>query len=152
MIRELSGNETGLAYEAMLELRPRIGTREQFVERVNNVQRPESYRLVAVFENGQEQAASVGGFRVLHFLAWGNAMYLDDLSTKASFRGRGHGGQILDWCMAEARRLELGQFHLDSGVGIDRMAAHRLYLNRKMRISSHHFQIDLDQRTGPVAT
>ena len=144
MIRELAFGETSLAYPAMLELRPRIGTREQFVSRVDEVQRPEGYRLVGVFEDGETEAASVGGFRVIHFLAWGDAMYLDDLSTRAAFRGRGHGGQILDWCMTEARRLGLGQFHLDSGVGIDRMAAHRLYLNKRMRISSHHFQIDLD--------
>ena len=70
-------------------------------------------------------------------------MARDDLSTTAASRERGHGGQILDWWMAEARRLGLGQFHLDSGVGVDRMAAHRLYLNPKMGISSHHFQIDL---------
>ncbi len=143
MIRELAPEETGLAYEAMLELRPGIGPRKQFVKRINEVQRPEGYRLVALFVDGQEQAASVGGFRVIHFLAWGDAMYLDDLSTRADFRGRGHGGRLLDWCTAEARRLGLGQFHLDSGVGIDRMAAHRLYLNKGMRISSHHFQIDL---------
>lgn len=143
MIRELAPEETGLAYEAMLELRPGIGTREQFINRINEVQRPEGYRLVGLFVDGGAQAASVGGFRVIHFLAWGNAMYLDDLSTRADFRGRGQGGRLLDWCMAEARRLGLGQFHLDSGVGIDRMAAHRLYLNKGMRISSHHFQVDL---------
>lgn len=143
MLRELGPDETGLAYEAMRELRPRIGSRDQFVERVNTVQRSEGYRLVAVFEEGREEAAAVGGFRVIHFLAWGDAMYLDDLSTRATSRGRGHGGQILDWCLAEARSLGLGQFHLDSGVGIDRMAAHRLYLNKGMRISSHHFQIEL---------
>jgi len=147
MLRELTPDETGLAYEAMLELRPRIGTREQFVDRVNRVQRAEGYRLVGVFEDGEEQAATAGGFRVIHFLAWGDAMYLDDLSTRAAFRGRGHGGEILDWCMAEARRLGLEQFHLDSGVGIDRMAAHRLYLNKGMRISSHHFQIEIGPRS-----
>jgi hypothetical protein len=39
----------------------------------------------------------------------------------------------------EARRLGCGEFHLDSGVGPDRTDAHRLYFNKRMRISSHHF-------------
>jgi hypothetical protein len=39
--------------------------------------------------------------------------------------------------------LRCDQFHLDSGVGIDRQEAHRLYMNKGVRISSHHFQLDL---------
>src|SRR5262249_59974156 len=119
------------------------GTRVEFVERVNRVQRPEGYRLVATFEPSDEEAAAVAGFRVGHFLAWGHAMYCDDLSTRAALRGKGHAGALLEWMMTEARRLGCEQFHLDSGVGADRQDAHRLYMNKGMRISSHHFAIVL---------
>jgi hypothetical protein len=45
----------------------------------------------------------------------------------------------MDWMIDEAKRLYCDELHLDSGVGPDRADAHRLYLNKRMRISSHHF-------------
>ena len=138
MIRELSAGETHLAYAAMLELRPHIGSSTDFVRRVDQTQRAQGYRLIASFDDG-EQAAAAAGFRVIDYLAWGHALYCDDLSTRQTYRGRGHAGQLMDWMIEEARRLGCGEFHLDSGVGADRQTAHRLYFNKGMRISSHHF-------------
>jgi GNAT superfamily N-acetyltransferase len=139
VIRELSSAETHLASAAMLELRPHLGSAEEFVRRVDDVQRTNGYRLIASFEEGEEQAAACAGFRVLDYLAWGHALYCDDLSCRAALRGRGHAGALMDWMIEEAHRLGCGEFHLDSGVGPDRTTAHRLYFNKRMRISSHHF-------------
>jgi GNAT superfamily N-acetyltransferase len=141
VIRELSTGDTHLAYAAMLELRPKIGSSADFVRTVNDTQRPQGYRLIASFEDeDDEQAAGAAGFRVLDYLAWGHALYCDDLTTRERYRGRGHAGALMDWMIEEARRLGCGEFHLDSGVGPDRQTAHRLYFNKKMRISSFHFQ------------
>ncbi len=142
MIRELEAGETRLAFAAMLELRPHIGSSKEFVRRVDEVQRPGGYRLIASFAD-EEQAAAAAGFRVIDYLAWGHALYCDDLSTRAAHRGRGHAGGLVDWMLEEARRLGCGEFHLDSGVGPDRTTAHRLYFNKGMRISSHHFSRDV---------
>ena len=139
MIRELAPGETHLAYAAMLVLRPKIGSESEFVRRVDDVQRPDGYRLVATFVDGEEQAVAAAGFRVLHFLAWGDALYCDDLTTLPEHRGHGYAGALLDWMIEEARRLGCGEFHLDSGVAADRQDAHRLYFNKRMRISAHHF-------------
>jgi GNAT superfamily N-acetyltransferase len=116
-----------------------VASQEEFVDRVNRLQRPEGYRLVAAFEEGEEQAVAAAGFRPGNQLARGFHIYIDDLSTRAAFRGRGHAGALLDWIDAEARRLSCRQVDLDSGVGADRQAAHRLYFNKRMRISSYHF-------------
>ena|SRR5205807_4607936 len=142
-IRELGPEETALAYEAMFELRTKIGSEVEFVERVNRLQRPEGYRLVGSFAHGDARAAAAAGFRTAHFLAWGHALYVDDLSSRPGFRRQGHAGALLDWLLEEARRLGCGQLHLDSGVGQDREDAHRLYLNKRLRISAHHFQTEL---------
>jgi len=142
-IRELGPEETALAYEAMFELRTKIGSEVEFVERVNRLQRPEGYRLVGSFADGDARAAAAAGFRTAHFLAWGHALYVDDLSSRPGFRRQGHAGALLDWLLEEARRLGCGQLHLDSGVGQDREDAHRLYLNKRLRISAHHFQMEL---------
>jgi GNAT superfamily N-acetyltransferase len=139
VIRELRAGETHLAYKAMLELRPLVGDEAAFVHRVDKVQRPEGYRLIASFVDGDVQAAALAGFRVVHYIAWGDALYCDDLGTRPEHRGKGHAGGLMDWMIEEARRLGCGQFHLDSGTGADRIDAHRLYFNKGMRISAHHF-------------
>lgn len=143
LVRELSAEETHLAHAAMLELRPGIGTVESFVERVNAVQRPEGYRLAAVLPDGSGPAVAVAGFRQLHCLASGNQLYCDDLSTRAAARGRGFAGALVDWMIEEAGRLGCDSFELDSGVGGNRVDAHRLYLNKRMRISAYHFALGL---------
>jgi GNAT superfamily N-acetyltransferase len=139
VIRELPAGETHLAYKAMIELRPAMGDEAVFIKRIDTVQRPEGYRLVASFVDGDDQAAAVAGFRVVHYIYWGDALYCDDLGTRPEHRGQGHAGKLLDWMIEEAMRLGCGQFHLDSGPGADREDAHRLYFNKGMRISAYHF-------------
>jgi len=143
VIREIGPDETHLAYVAMRELRPGIGSEGEFVEYVDRLPRPEGYRLIASFAESETQAAGVAGFRTGHFLTWGHTLYCDDLSSRALFRRQGHAGLLVDWLIAEARRIGCDQFHLDSGVGLDRQDAHRLYLNKRMHISAHHFSLEL---------
>ena len=139
MIREVPAGETHPTYKAMFELRPAMGEVAAFVERVDKTMRPEGYRLVASFIDGDEQAAAVAGFRVTHYIYWGDVLYCDDLGTRPEHRGQGHAGKLLDWMIEEAGRLGCGQFHLDSGPGEDRQDAHRLYFSKGMRISAYHF-------------
>lgn len=142
-VRELLPGETALAFEAMRELRPRLDDATAFVERIDTVQRPEGYRLAGAFEADESDAVAVAGFRMVHMLAWGRAIYIDDLSTRAAARRRGHADALFAWVLEEARRLGSTELHLDSGVGPDREDAHRFYLRHRMRISSHHFHIKL---------
>ncbi len=139
VVREIVPPHTGAAFDAMRELRPLLGHVAAFVRHVDEVQRPEGYRLAGVFEGDGAEAVAVAGFRVGHMLAWGRFLYVDDLSTLPHARRRGHGRRLLDWLAAEGRRLDCVQLHLDSGVGDDRGDAHRLYLNAGLRITSHHF-------------
>jgi GNAT superfamily N-acetyltransferase len=139
LIQEILPPSSHLAHKAMLELRPNIGPELAFTEQVDNVQRPEGYRLVGFFVKEDLYAVAVAGFRIVHLLAWGHAMYVDDLSTRYEHRKQGYAGQLMDWLIDEAKRLHLDAVHLDSGVGEDRADAHRLYFNKRMRISSFHF-------------
>ena len=139
MIEEIHAPATHLAYKAMLELRPNIGPELAFTEHVDTVLRPEGYRLAGFFVKDDLYAAAVAGFRVVNYLAWGHALYCDDLSTRYEHRQQGYAGRLMDWMIDEAKRLHLDSVHLDSGVGPDRTDAHRLYFNKRMRISAHHF-------------
>jgi GNAT superfamily N-acetyltransferase len=139
VVRELLPPETGLAFEAMHALRTDLVDEAEFVRRVDEVQRGDGYRIVAAFDDGETTAAAVAGFRIGDNLAWGHHLYVDDLSTRPDARRRGHGRALLEWLLEEAGRQGCDQFHLDSGVGLERTDAHRLYMNTGMVISSHHF-------------
>jgi len=84
---------------------------------------------------------SVAGFRIQEMLAWGRVLYVDDLVTADVDRSSGYGGQLFDWIVEHARANGCDQLHLDSGV--QRFAAHRFYLCRRMEISAHHFSLKL---------
>jgi GNAT superfamily N-acetyltransferase len=138
-VRELHAGETGLAFAALQALRPHLTDEAAFVRRIDEVQRPEGYRLVAAFDDDAGPASAVAGFRTGHNLAWGDFLYVDDLTTLPSARRRGHGARLLAWVHEEAGRLSCASVELDSGVGPDRQDAHRLYFTTGMRIASHHF-------------
>jgi len=140
-VRELEAGETVLAFDALFELRPHLLSREAFVSLVNSVQRGEGYRLAAAFIGADASAVAVAGFRTLHSLAWGYALYVDDFVTRQAYRRQGHAAAIMHWIFDEARRLGCQQVHLDSGF--QRHAAHRFYLNRGMWISWHHFAMEI---------
>jgi GNAT superfamily N-acetyltransferase len=138
LIREILPPDTALVFEAMRALRTHHTELTEFVRRVDEEQRPQGYRLVGVFDE-DERCTAVAGFRVIRNLAWGDCLYVDDLSTLPETRRRGHGRALLGWCLEEARRLGCNQLHLDSGVGPERADAHRLYFNAGLRITSYHF-------------
>ena len=136
-IREIVPPDTGKAFLAMKALRTHLADEAEFVRRVDEVQRPEGYRLVGAFED--DDVVAVAGFRVLNELWGGRYIYLDDLSTLPESRRRGYARALLDWIVEEARRLGCENVQLDSGVGLERADAHRLYLNAGFVIASHHF-------------
>jgi GNAT superfamily N-acetyltransferase len=153
MIQKIAPAETRLAFAAMKELRPQLPTEEAFVRLVDETLRPAGYRLVGAFENGRTHAAAIAGFHLGSSIPWGHYLYVDDLSTQPEARRRGHARALLDWLVAEGRRLGCDQLHLDSGVGAERIDAHRLYLNSGLYISSYHFARGLaeaeDARPSP---
>lgn len=148
MARELLPPETGRAFTAMKELRTGLTDRQLFVRQVDEIQRPEGYRLIGVVPGGVDDesdadAVSVAGFRLGTSLSWGRHLYIDDLSTVPEARGNGYAGQLLAWIHAEAERLGCQEIHLDSGVGPNRYKAHRLYFESGYVINAHHFVIPI---------
>jgi GNAT superfamily N-acetyltransferase len=141
--RELHVGESHQAAVALLELRPRLESVERMTSQID-AQRAVGYRVIASFEDGDEDAAAVAGFRISHNLAWGRFLYVDDLVTRAALRGRGHADAVMAWVEREAQRQGCGELHLDSGVGPERADAHRFYFRHGMRIASYHFARPLE--------
>lgn len=119
--------------ETMQHLRPHL-VPQNFVSQVLR-QFKQGYQLAVIFDEGT--AASLMGFRIQEFLAWGRVLYIDDLITHPNCLKRGHAGQLLDWAEEYAKKNGCEQVHLDSGY--QRNDAHRLYLNKGFDLVSHHF-------------
>src|SRR5437016_12503266 len=104
MIREITAPETGLAFAAMRELRPQVPSEEAFVRLVDDMLRPEGYRLVGAFEDVWPHAAAIAGFRTGHGVARGHYLYLDDLSTLPAASRRAYGRRLPESLIQEGRR------------------------------------------------
>lgn len=129
----LSREAIARCFEVMHELRPQLQP-QAFIEQVLR-QQLEGYHLAYLEHKGTVR--SVAGFRFSENLAWGRFLYVDDLATRACDHGEGHGSQLFDWVVNEAREVGCAQVHLDSGVL--RHGAHRFYLHKGMDITAHHF-------------
>ncbi len=132
-----SDREIAACFAVMADLRPHLVSSE-FVPRVRR-QMTQGYHLAYVEEGGQVRG--VAGFRLSENLALGRFLYVDDLVTRSSDRSLGYGGLLFDWLVQYGRSHNCQQLQLDSGV--QRFAAHRFYLRKRMEITSHHFRLKL---------
>jgi hypothetical protein len=121
-------------FPLMKQLRPHL-TLENFEQQVERQIHSSGYTLAALEVNNELK--SLIGFRVTEYLAWGKILYIDDLVTDVGNMGKGYAGTLLDWVFKKGVALNCQQIHLDSGY--QRYDAHRLYLNKKMKIVGHHF-------------
>jgi GNAT superfamily N-acetyltransferase len=123
-------------------LRPHL-IEADFVARVRR-QESTGYRLI--FIGDAQSVGAAAGYRVMEFLAWGRVLYVDDLITLPERRGAGLGGALMDWLIGRAREEGCDGLHLDSGYL--RKDAHRLYLNKGLALSCHHFSVELRAAAG----
>ena len=123
-------------WPVMHVLRTHLKGEAEFLARVRRQQAGSGWRLIYVEDAGVPVAAA--GFRVSEWLAWGKALYVDDLICLESHRGKGFAEALMLWMEDLARREGCAQLHLDSGT--HRLAAHRFYHRLKLGITSFHFQ------------
>ena len=120
-------------WDVLYALRPHL-LQNEFVPMIKEMM-TEGYQLAFIEEDGKAVAAI--GFRYLQYLYNGKHIYIDDLSTLPTARGKGYGGKLLDYVAAIAKEKGYKIVTLDSGYL--RTDAHRLYLNKKFTMVAHHF-------------
>src|ERR1700761_7980155 len=74
-------------YPVMRELRLHVASENDLLARVRQQQAQSGWRLIYVEDNGTPVAAA--GFRISEWLAWGKALYVDDLICLESHRSKG---------------------------------------------------------------
>lgn len=107
---------------------------------------PQGLRYTAVYDGGR--CVAVAGWRVLANTFAVRKLYVDDLVTDESYRGKGAGAALLDELVVRARAAGCSVLDLDSGV--ERAAAHRFYMRAGMRISAFHFLRVLDPASDTI--
>ncbi|GAB3327314.1 GNAT family N-acetyltransferase [Larkinella ripae] len=131
---------------ALITLRPHL-TEVQALEQILLLQNEDRY-VVAYIDHSDPDSAETAapaaiGYRYMNLLFSGKTLYIDDLSTLPDQRGKGYAGQLVDFVIAEARKAGCSVVTLDSGHNPQRYDAHRLYLNKRFNIVSHHFALKL---------
>ncbi len=135
----------------MKQLRPHL-TEEEFVAQAKRQRESVGWVLVyaelppSIPPQEVGEVMAVAGFRIAEYLAWGKALYVDDLIADEATRGSGYASALFDWLVEYARREKCDSFHLDSGTGPHRYRAHRFYLHKGMDITSHHFAMGLEEK------
>jgi GNAT superfamily N-acetyltransferase len=115
------------------ELRENISSEDEFISRWRR-QLDEGYRIVFIEVDGEVQA--IAGFRIVHTMAWGRCLYLDDLAALTTHHGAGFGTALLQYVKEEARRCDCESVQLDTGY--HRHRAHRAYLRNGFQLNCHH--------------
>jgi GNAT superfamily N-acetyltransferase len=102
--------EVTSAFPLMAELRDRIRP-ETFLTEIQRQQK-DGYELVGGFDDGR--LVTLAGIRRSHTLSRGEHLFVDDLVTDESVRGRGHGKATIAWLVERARAEGLPRIYLDS--------------------------------------
>jgi GNAT superfamily N-acetyltransferase len=131
------------SWEVVLELRPHL-QKDRFLATIREMMQEDGYQMIGIPSAGENQGiiAAFAGFRHMHKLHMGRGIYIDDLCTLPAHRGKGYGGQLLDYIHGLARENGKDNVTLDSGY--QRHAAHRLYLNKGYVLGAHHLNKKLD--------
>jgi len=122
-------------YPVMRVLRPHLSASDMFLERARRQEVQSGWKLIFVEDRCEPVACA--GFRISEWLAYGKALYVDDLVALETHRGRGFADALMYWMMDHAEREGCQAFHLDSGT--QRLAAHKFYHRLGFTITSFHF-------------
>jgi GNAT superfamily N-acetyltransferase len=129
----VTDNDIASCWEVMFVLRPMLN-KEEFTSQIK-FQQKEGYTLLYITENGK--TVSVAGYRIFTMLYCGKMLYIDDLSTLESSRGKGHATVLLNHMCQIAEQENCRSVQLDSGPA--RTTAHKLYFREGFTINAFHF-------------
>lgn len=133
ILKATSYEDISRCEKVILELRPHLHP-ENLWEQYQK-QLAENYQILYIWD--EAQAVAFVGYRLQHLFYSGKTLYIDDLCTLPTHRGKGYAGKLLDKVFEIAEQQQCDCVTLDSGH--HRHDAHRLYLNKGFRIASHHF-------------
>lgn len=124
-------------FAVVSELRPHLSL-DDFIPLVERMRENHSYELAYLDDDGIK---AVAGIRMAEWLYTGKYLEIEDLITTAAERSKGYGAMLFDWIANYARDKGCIQLRLVSGV--QRIDAHRFYLNKGMKFEAKYFSLNL---------
>jgi len=124
------------ASRVLLQLRPHYD-QASLLAQIKKQQDCAGFRVATVIHD--DEVVCVAGFVITEKLAWGKALYVDDLVTDENKRSLGAGHTMIAWLKAYAHEQGCCELRLDSGV--QRLDAYRFYDREGFARASLHFSI-----------
>lgn len=128
-----SEGEIQKCLEVALVLRPHLDT-TKWIDTIIEMRNFEKYNLVGIFN--ATRVVAFMGYRQMTTLHSGNIIYIDDLCTLDSYRGKGLGSQLLAYAKSIAIAINMDALVLDTGF--ENNTAQKLYLKNGFHLSAVH--------------
>ncbi|NQX39640.1 Acetyltransferase (GNAT) family protein [Pedobacter steynii] len=125
-------------WEVAFLLRPHLN-KNKWSSTISEMMQNEKYSMAGIIVD--DQVVAFAGYRAMTSLHSGNIIYIDDLSTLESYRGKGFASQLL----AHVRAIAIAN-HMDAVVldtGFDNNTAQKLYLKNGFQFSAVHLSASL---------
>nr|WP_242697663.1 GNAT family N-acetyltransferase [Bordetella petrii] len=124
----------------MQQLRPHLHGPADFAARVRRMA-GDTYRILGVW-HGQD-ALALAGYRLQENLIYGRFLYVDDLVTTATSRGRNFGARLLDELSIVAAQQSCAKLVLDTGLS--NALAQRFYFRQGLVTGAMRFSKTIDK-------
>lgn len=119
--------------DVALVLRPHLN-KDTWLTTINEMRKNEKYALKGIYD--KDQIVAFIGYRKMTTLHSGCIIYIDDLCTVESHRGKGLGGKLLACVKTIAESEHLDAVVLDTGF--DNNTAQKLYFAKGFELSAVH--------------
>jgi ribosomal protein S18 acetylase RimI-like enzyme len=137
IIHEAGPDRLADCFPLMRQLRPHLGSVEEFVTRVRHQSVVAGYRLLVLRASAQEGPLALAGYRFQDNLVHGRHCYVDDLVTSDGARGHGHGRRLLDHLAGIARTDGCAKLLLDTPLA--NSLGHRFYFRAGLLATALRF-------------
>lgn len=127
-------------WEVAFLLRPHL-KKENWLSMITEMMQHEKYRIAGIIDNGK--CVAFAGYRDMTSLHSGNIIYIDDLCTLQSHRGKGLASQLLSHVKSIAMANNKDAVVLDTGF--NNTTAQKVYLKSGFQFVAVHLACDLSK-------
>ncbi|MBE9463348.1 GNAT family N-acetyltransferase [Dyadobacter subterraneus] len=125
-------------WEVAFLLRPHLD-KNKWLPMISEMMKNEKYIMAGIRE--QDKFVAFAGYRIMTSLHTGNMIYIDDLCTLESHRGKGFASQLLKYIEAAALAANMDALVLDTNF--DNNTAQKVYLKNGFELVAIHLASDL---------
>ena len=119
--------------EVVFLLRPHLN-KNNWASMISEMMQNEKYSIAGIMDS--DKIVAFAGYRIMTSLHSGNIIYIDDLCTLESYRGRGLGSQLLSHVKAIAVSSDMDAVVLDTDFNNN--TAQKLYLKNGFHLAALH--------------